>query len=36
MPYDKIGDLQDRVKDNLPKDAQKIFKEAYNHSWDQY
>lgn len=36
MPYDKIGDLQDRVKDNLPKDAQKIFKEAYNHAWDQY
>ena len=36
MPYDKIGELPDRVKENLPKDAQKIFKEAYNHAWSQY
>ena len=36
MPYDTLGDLPDRVKDNLPKDAQKIFKEAYNTAWDQY
>ncbi len=31
MTYDKIGDLPDRLKDNLTKDAQKIFKEAYSN-----
>jgi len=36
MPYDKIGELPDRIKENLPKDAQKIFKEVYNHAWNQY
>jgi len=36
MPYDKIGELPERVRDNIPKDAQKIFKEAYNNAWDQY
>jgi cation transport regulator len=36
MPYDKISELPDRVKNNLPKEAQKIFKEAYNNAWDQY
>jgi cation transport regulator len=36
MPYDKISELPERVKDNLPKEAQNIFKEAYNNAWDQY
>jgi cation transport regulator len=36
MPYDKISELPDKVKDNLPKEAKKIFKEAYNNAWDQY
>lgn len=36
MPYDKISDLPDSVKDNLPKHAQEIYKEAYNSAWDQY
>jgi cation transport regulator len=36
MPYDKINDLPDSVKDNLPKHAQEIYKEAYNSAWDQY
>jgi cation transport regulator ChaB len=30
MPYDTIVKLPDRVKDNLPKDTQKIFKETNN------
>lgn len=36
MPYDKISDLPDQVKDNLPKHAQDIYKEAYNSAWEQY
>lgn len=36
MPYDKIGDLPDSVKDNLPKHAQEIYLEAYNSAWEQY
>ncbi len=36
MPYQKLTDLPDRVRDNLPKHAQEIYKEAYNSAWDQY
>jgi cation transport regulator len=36
MPYDKINELPDSVKDNLPKHAQEIYKEAYNSAWEQY
>jgi cation transport regulator len=36
MPYNKISELPDSVRDNLPKHAQEIFKEAYNSAWDQY
>lgn len=36
MPYNKITELPDSVRDNLPKHAQKIYKEAYNSAWDQY
>ncbi|MAS38121.1 MAG: cation transport regulator ChaB [Anaerolineaceae bacterium] len=36
MPYDKLSELPDIVKDNLPKHAQEIYKEAYNSAWDQY
>jgi cation transport regulator len=36
MPYDNISDLPDSVKDNLPKHAQDIYKEAYNSAWDEY
>jgi cation transport regulator len=36
MPYDKLSDLPDQVKDNLPKHAQEIYKEAYNSAWDEY
>ena len=27
MPYDKLSDLPDNVKDNLPKHAQEIFQD---------
>jgi cation transport regulator len=36
MPYDKISELPDSVKDNLPKHAQEIYKEAFNSAWDEY
>lgn len=36
MPYDSISELPDSVKDNLPKHAREIYKEAYNSAWDQY
>lgn len=36
MPYQSIKELPDSVKDNLPKHAQEIYKEAYNNAWDQY
>lgn len=36
MPYAKVSELPDSVTDNLPKHAQKIYKEAYNSAWDQY
>ena len=36
MPYNRITELPDSVKDHLPKDAQQIYKEAFNHAWEEY
>ena len=36
MPYNRLSDLPDSVKDNLPEHAQEIYKEAFNSAWDQY
>ncbi len=36
MPYKKISDLPDSVRDNLPEHAQEIYMEAFNSAWDQY
>ena len=36
MPYQTVTQLPKSVKDNLPKHAQEIYKEAYNSAWDQY
>lgn len=36
MPYDRITQLPDSVRDNLPKQAQNIYKEAYNSAFEQY
>lgn len=36
MPYEKVTELPDSVKDNLPRHAQEIYKEAYNSAWEQY
>lgn len=36
MPYDKLSDLPDQVKDHLPKHAQEIFLAAFNSASEQY
>lgn len=36
MPYDRLSELPDRVRDNLPEHGQEIYKEAFNSAWEQY
>ncbi|KRG71536.1 putative cation transport regulator ChaB [Pseudoxanthomonas dokdonensis] len=36
MPYERISDLPDSVRDNVPRHAQDIYKEAFNSAWQQY
>jgi len=36
MPYDRRTELPGSVRDNLPKHAQEIYKEAYNSAFDEY
>ena len=36
MPYDRINELPEAVRDHLPTHAQEIYKEAFNSAWDQY
>lgn len=36
MPYQTVSELPDSVRDHLPKHAQEIYKEAFNHAWDEY
>lgn len=36
MPYDRISDLPEAVRDNVPKHGQEIYKEAFNSAHDQY
>jgi cation transport regulator len=36
MPYEKLTDLPDSVRDNLPKHAQEIYWTAYNSAEEQY
>lgn len=36
MPYDQITELPKGVRNNLPKHAQEIYKEAFNSAEEQY
>ncbi len=36
MPYREINDLPESVRAHLPQHAQVIYKEAFNHAWDEY
>lgn len=36
MPYPTLSDLPENVRSVLPKHAQEIYKEAFNHAFDEY
>lgn len=36
MPYDKLKELPENVKNVLPKHAKEIYQAAYNNAWDEY
>lgn len=36
MPYDTNADLPDSVKNSLPPGAEDIYREAFNHAWEEY
>ncbi|MGA2913560.1 MAG: ChaB family protein [Methanoregula sp.] len=36
MPYKTIGDLPDSIRNHLPSHAQEIYREAFNHAWEEY
>lgn len=36
MPYDRLEDLPDSVRNSLPRHAQEIYMRAFNSAWEQY
>lgn len=36
MPYARNAELPRQVRDHLPAHAQDIYREAFNHAWDEY
>ena len=36
MPYSKVSELPNSVKNVLPSHAQDIYKEAFNIAYDEY
>jgi cation transport regulator len=36
MPYQKLDDLPDSIKNNLPSHAQEIYRAAFNNAWKEY
>ena len=36
MPYDRITELPEQVRDLLSKQAQLIYKEAFNNAWSHF
>jgi cation transport regulator len=36
MPYDRISELPESVRDHIPEHAQQIYKEAFNSAWNEY
>jgi cation transport regulator len=36
MPYHSNAELPDNVKDNLPKHAQDIYREAFNSAYERF
>jgi len=35
-PYEAISDLPKPVREDLPADAQQIYREAFNSAWQRY
>jgi cation transport regulator len=36
MPYDHNAELPQSARDHLPEHAQRIYREAFDHAWQQY
>lgn len=36
MPYQDITDLPESIRKHLPRHAQEIYKEAFNHALEEY
>jgi cation transport regulator len=36
MPYSTNADLPESVQRHLPEHARSIFREAFNHAWQEY
>lgn len=36
MPYDKVQDLPQDVREHLPEHAQEIFRAAFNNAYKEY
>ena len=36
MPYEKLSELPEPVKEHLPHHAQEIYRAAFNSAWDEY
>jgi cation transport regulator len=36
MPYERLEDLPERVRNVLPHHAEEIYRAAFNNAWDQY
>ncbi len=36
MRYESLDDLPDTIRDVLPEEAQEVYLEAYQDSWDHY
>lgn len=36
MPYNKLSELPEQVKNSLPVHGQEIYRAAYNNAWDEY
>jgi len=36
MPYKKLSELPDQVRNALPNHGKEIYRAAYNNAWDEY
>jgi cation transport regulator len=36
MPYRRLAELPERIRRHLPRHAQEIWREAFNHAWERY